>query len=134
MFVDFLIKKYTFHCFWYYSTLDIYSFTGGIAVVGNPRYARANNAEMPKEMFYEDEENSYIDFMDFNGLYTSTMTSARLPAYGFRFLERNEIDRINFAEIPPDNDHGYILEVDLSYPPELHDNHDGMIFIFPLLF
>lgn len=83
---------------------------------------------MPNDLFKEDEKTSYIDFLDFNGLYTSTMTSARLPAYSFRFLSSYEIDRFDFEQVPEDSDHGFILEVDLSYPPELHDDHDGRHF------
>jgi hypothetical protein len=101
-------------------------FSGGIAVTGNPRYSVANNKDMPAGMHNETEETSYIDFLDFNGLYTSIMSSARLPAYGFRFLTDYELERFDFSDIPADSDHGYILEVDLSYPAELHDEHDSM--------
>ncbi|XP_045162758.2 uncharacterized protein LOC123527404 [Mercenaria mercenaria] len=101
---------------------------GGIAVIGNPRHARANNPEMPDGTFNEEEETSFIDFLDFNGLYTSVMATARLPTHGFRFLSDFEQERFNFEEVPEDSDHGYILEVDLSYPVELHEYHDD----FPL--
>lgn len=86
-------------------------FAGGIAVPGNPRYSMANNKEMPAGMYNETEETSYIHFLDFNGLYTSIMSSARLPEYGFRFLTDFELETFDFNEIPDDSDHGYILEI-----------------------
>lgn len=100
-------------------------FTSGIAVIGNPRFAQANNPEMQAGAFEKDREISYIDFLDFNGLYTSVMATARLPTHGFRFLTDYELETFSVDDIPEDSDHGYILEGDMNYPAELHDSHDG---------
>jgi hypothetical protein len=42
----------------------------------------------------------------------------------FRWLEDQEIESLNVLEISDNNENGYILEVDLNYPPELHDHHN----------
>ena len=43
-------------------------------------------------------------------------------------MVKEEIENTNFLQINEDGKHGYILKVDLSYPPELHDIHSD----FPL--
>ncbi|KAM7307416.1 uncharacterized protein ISCGN_011052, partial [Ixodes scapularis] len=58
---------------------------------------------------------SQILDLDVNGLYASTMRQS-LPCADFRWLDRAEIDALHFQQ-------GYILEVDLDYPRELHDSH-----------
>ncbi|CAN7979293.1 unnamed protein product [Ixodes persulcatus] len=46
-----------------------------------------------------------------------------LPCADFRWLDREEIDALHFQQVPDDAPEGYILEVDLDYPRELHDSH-----------
>ncbi|CAN7978838.1 unnamed protein product, partial [Ixodes persulcatus] len=65
---------------------------------------------------------SHILDLDVNGLYASTMRQS-LPCAGFRWLDREEIDALHFQQVPDDAPEGYILEVDLDYPRELHDSH-----------
>jgi len=38
----------------------------------------------------------------------------------------NELDKFNFQTIDLNGEKGYLLEVDLSYPPELHDVHSEL--------
>jgi hypothetical protein len=52
--------------------------------------------------------------------------SQALPVDGSRWLEDQEIESLNVLEISDNNENGYILEVDLNYPPELHDHHKLM--------
>ncbi|XP_042149468.1 uncharacterized protein LOC121837740 [Ixodes scapularis] len=59
---------------------------------------------------------SQILDVDVNGLYASTMRQ-HLPCADFRWLDRAEIDALH---LQPE---GYILDVDLDYPRELHDSH-----------
>ncbi|CAN7975825.1 unnamed protein product, partial [Ixodes persulcatus] len=65
---------------------------------------------------------SQIFDIDVNGLYASTMRQS-LPCADFRWLDREEIDALHFQQVPDDAPEGYILEVDLYYPRELHDSH-----------
>ncbi|CAN7978486.1 unnamed protein product [Ixodes persulcatus] len=65
---------------------------------------------------------SHILDLDVNGLYASTMRQS-LPCADFCWLDREEIDAFHFQQVPDDAPEGYILEVDLDYPRELHDSH-----------
>ena len=101
------------------------SIRGGLATVGSPRYAKANNASIPEHEFEPENPTSLIHFFDFNGLYTSVMKNHRLPSHGYRWLTESEIERFDLMSIPSDSDHGYIIEADLEYPQELHSEQDS---------
>ena len=93
---------------------------GGISMISN-RYSKANN---PYVSDYDPtKETTYLMYLDANNLYGWAM-SQPLPTGEFAWLTENEIQRLNIEDIPDDNDDGYILEVDLSYPSELHDLHN----------
>ena len=49
-----------------------------------------------------------------------------LPVKGFKWVP--EPDEIDILNIPEDSKFGYILEMDLEYPKELHDKHN----LYPL--
>ena len=104
------------------------SVRGGLATIGSPRYAKANNSTMPEEEYDPESPTSFIHFFDFNGLYTSVMKNYRLPSFGFRWLSETELERFDVLSIPASSNHGYIVECDLHYPEEMHDRHDS----FPL--
>ena len=42
----------------------------------------------------------------------------------FRFLNEDEISNFNLNRIEANSSTGYILEVSLIYPPEIHDVHN----------
>lgn len=46
-----------------------------------------------------------------------------LPTGGFRFLKKEERDNFDVTKVDVEGNKGYILEVDLEYPQELHDSH-----------
>lgn len=48
--------------------------------------------------------------------------SQPLPVSDFKWVD--EIGDFNVYDIPDDNEAGYILEVDLTYPQHLHDGHN----------
>ena len=87
---------------------------GGISFVPG-RYSKANH---PYSKEYDPRRpNKYIMYLDANALYSTAM-SKHLPYRHFRWVEHAS-DPLN----PPENK-GYILEVDLVYPKELHDAHN----------
>ena len=58
--------------------------------------------------------------------------SKKLPVNGFKWLDSDEINEINeeFIKNYNENDKkGYILEVDVKYPKELHDLHSDLPFL-----
>ncbi|XP_051171108.1 uncharacterized protein LOC127287984 [Leptopilina boulardi] len=95
---------------------------GGISQCSNI-YAHANNHYMKN--YNEKEETSYIVYLDANNLYGWAMVQA-LPYGGFEWV-KNIDNTFNF-NIPDDSPFGYILEVDLDYPHELHNSHSDLPF------
>ncbi|XP_058790457.1 uncharacterized protein LOC131663808 [Phymastichus coffea] len=94
---------------------------GGISQCCN-RFSKANNKYMGEE-FNKDEPNKFLMYYDVNNLYGWAMTQS-LPFEGFKWV--SNVDMSNFFNISDDSDVGYILEVDLEYPQELHDEHKDL--------
>ncbi|XP_040065262.1 uncharacterized protein LOC120839101 [Ixodes scapularis] len=84
------------------------------------RHARANVPT--SDSFDPNKDASQMFDLDVNGLYASTMRQP-LPYGNFRWLDREEINALQFAQVSDDSPTDYILEVDLDYPEELHDSH-----------
>ena len=69
--------------------------------------------------------STFITYLDMNNLYGWTM-SEYLPYGGSKQLKN--IDNFDIMSISDRSPIGYILEVDLEYPDELHELHND----FPL--
>ena len=94
---------------------------GGISMVSK-RHARANN---PAVKGYDPEKpSSHILYLDANNLYGWAM-SQPLPTGGFRWVEDCDGLVGTIKDQPADGPEGFILEVDLEYPQELHDHHNA---------
>ena len=105
--------------------IDMYQFVekgmrGGISYIAN-RYGKANNKYM--QNWNPNEPSKHIMYLDANNLYGWAM-SQHLPTGNFKWLNKQQIKNINWKTIPKDNKTGYLLEVDLEYPHELHDLHN----------
>ena len=88
------------------------------------RYAATNNKYMG-ELCDPKEEISYLQYLDANNLYGWAMSQS-LPTGGFRWVsvKPNEV-----RELATRTDKGYLLEVDVSYPRELHNSHNDLPFM-----
>ena len=93
---------------------------GGISIISK-RFARANNPGCRK--FDPTKKLKHLIYLDANNLYGWAMIQV-LPVKDFRFLDEKEIEVLNLSNIDDDAETGYILEVDLEYPKELHDHHN----------
>ncbi|XP_071578660.1 uncharacterized protein [Temnothorax nylanderi] len=82
------------------------------------RYARANNRHVPT--YDSSQPTTYLMYYDVNNLYGWAMSES-LPYANFQWLDDPE--NFDVTTVPADSDIGYILEVDLEYPPNLHDVH-----------
>ena len=92
---------------------------GGISQCSN-RYAKANNKFM--EDYDSKLQSSYLVYLDANNLYGWAM-SQPLPIGDFEWVDVN----VDF-NIANDAEYGYILEVDLQYPVDIHDSHSDLPF------
>ena len=88
------------------------------------RYAYVNN-KCIGELYDPKEESSYLQYLDANNLYGWAMSQS-LPTGGFRWvsIEPNEV-----RELAKRRDKGYLLEVDVAYPDQLHDLHNDLPFM-----
>ena len=93
---------------------------GGVSYI-NKRYSKANNKYCPD--YDKEKPKKYIRYLDMNNLYGHAM-SQYLPYADFKWVKN--IDKIEqkLMRIKTDSSTGYILEVDLEYPQELHDIHN----------
>ena len=46
------------------------------------------------------------------------------PCGGFNWLNEEQVNNFDVMQVPDDSEIGYILEVDLEYPQELHEKHN----------
>ena len=92
---------------------------GGISMISH-RYAKANNQYLPDHD--PEQPTYYIIYTDANNLYGYAMIQP-LPVGDFKWLSVKEIESLDVMTIEDDVETGYILEVDLEYPKELHDLH-----------
>ena len=93
---------------------------GGISMVGK-RYTKANNP--PVEGNKTDEPRNYITYLDANNLYGWAM-SMHLPKSGFHWKRVMPAEE-HIMKMKWNTKKGWILEVDLEYPEELHDAYNG---------
>ena len=97
---------------------------GGMSVV-TCKYAKANNKLL--DDYDPNKPSSHCIYLDANNLYGWAM-SQKMPYDNHQWLSEEEILNLNIKDLKPDADVGYIFEVDLEYPCELHDLHND----FPL--
>ena len=85
------------------------------------RWAVANNPYIGSE-YDPKKPTKYLQYLDANNLYGWAM-SQPLPTGGFIWVDvsSDEID-----ELVSHKDRGYLLEVDVAYPRELHDYHNDL--------
>ena len=88
--------------------------------MANKRYAKANNQLV--EGYNPAEPTNYITYFDANNLYGWAMIQP-LPKSGFHWKRVMPTEE-QIMKIRPNAKKGWILEVDLEYPEELHDLHN----------
>ena len=88
------------------------------------KYAAANNPYMG-DKFNPNEDTTYLQYLDANNLYGGAM-SQPLPTGGFKWVDVNPNA---ISELATRTDKGYILEVNVSYPKELHSPHNDLPFM-----
>ena len=77
------------------------------------------------DRFDPKSESSYLQYLDANNLYGWAM-SQPLPTGGFKWVDA---DPNEISELATRTNKSYLLEVDVSYPKELHNPHNDLPFM-----
>ena len=85
------------------------------------RHAVANNPYMSE--YNPEISTSYLMYLDANNLYGWAMCQP-LPVSNFAWVKPADKLLDDILQLPDNSDTGYILEVDLAYPSELHADHN----------
>ncbi|KAK4885204.1 hypothetical protein RN001_001475 [Aquatica leii] len=89
------------------------------------KYSKANNKYL-NDRYNPNESENYLIYLDINNLYGLAM-SQYLPYGGFKWLNvTTEITNFILHDVKSDSDRGYLLEVDLEYPRNIHDLHNHL--------
>ena len=97
------------------------------------RYAKANNKYM--KSYNNNEESSYIQYLDANKLYGWAMSNNYQQMVILDTSETsalacsNEINEEFIKNYNENDNNGYILEVDVKYPKRLHELHSDLPFL-----
>jgi hypothetical protein len=89
---------------------------GGLCFVGSKRHCIANNKYMKD--YDETKPENYIMYWDANNLYGWAMSQA-LPYKNLHF--NTDVTLEDILNTDDNSDVGYIVEVDLHFPAEIHD-------------
>ena len=95
---------------------------GGVSVITR-KHAQANNPYV--EGYNPEKPRDYLMYLDANNLYGWAM-SQKLPESDFTWMSAQEIEQFDVNQVQDDSETGYILDVDLEYPHDLHDLHSDM--------
>ena len=98
---------------------------GGITQ-GVHHYASANNKYMMGDLYNPNKESSYLQYLDTNNL------------YGWAMPQLLSTSKFKWVDIKPSQIHaliaskvkGYLLEVSVRYPTELHNSHNDLPFMY----
>ena len=92
------------------------------------RWAAANNPYMGSE-YDPNEPTRYLQYLDTNNLYGWVM-SQPLPTGRFQWVKfREDRNPKTIVEELSAKNYGYLLEVNVRYPRELHDHHNDLPFM-----
>ena len=108
---------------------------GGITQLVH-RWAIANNPYMGYE-YDRGKPNEHLQYLEANNLYGWAM-SQPLPTGEFKWVDIKNLEQRpqNLKKMidlmmkrDKDSHRGYLLEVDVNYPKELHDHHNDLLFM-----
>ena len=91
------------------------------------KYAKANNKYLKN--YNKNTESSYLTYLDANNLYGWAM-SQKLPVRNFKWINELYIFTEDFIKNYDENrDIGYIFEVDVDYPKNIHMLHSDLPYL-----
>ena len=93
------------------------------------RYYKANNKYMKN--YDKNKILTFLLYLDANNLYGWAM-SQKLPLDNFKWIEKDDLLKFNenfIKNYDENSDKGYLLEVDIEYPKNLHKLHSDLPFL-----
>ena len=100
---------------------------GGLSFIGD-RYANVYDKNITEILDDDiDEKKSSLLYLDVNNLYGMGLCD-NLPVSSYTWLTETEINNLDIESLSDTENWGCILEVDLSYHKELHNEHDNLPF------
>ena len=75
-----------------------------------------------------DEVRIYLQYLNISNEYGCTMAQD-LPTHGFLWKKAGGFTPEKIDELVKKGGRGYLLEVDMDYPKELHENHNEQPFL-----
>ena len=80
------------------------------------------------DLYSPDEKSIYLQYLDANHLYGWAMVQ-NLPTHGFKWENGEDFTPEKIDELVKKDKRKYLLEVDVKYPKELHENHNELPFL-----
>jgi len=96
------------------------SIRGGLSQISK-RYVKANNKYVPN--YDPNDLSSFILYLDANNLYGKAMSSY-LPYKNFKW-NTEQWTKEKILKLNDKSKKGYVFEVTIKYPDQLHDLHNG---------
>ncbi len=93
---------------------------GGLSMVSTERWVEANNKYLPN--YDPSQDSTYLMYLDCNNLYGKAMMEY-LPYGDFKWEKVTQTLVQQILESPHDSEKGYIVQVSLEYPEDIHDFH-----------
>ena len=95
---------------------------GGVSSIYEQRLFQANNCHLPE--YDASKPSTYALMLDANNLYGGVMQNDHLSLKDFALDAHITLEEV--LKISSTAQHGYIIEVDIDYPPEFYEAHqDG---------
>lgn len=95
---------------------------GGVSKISK-KFSAANHPDI--EINDPNKSIKNIVYLDESPSYWKLWSYQKSHLFGFlRWLMKEEIDNFDVMQVRTDGRIGYTLEVDWSYPAELHDSHN----------
>ena len=94
-----------------------YMMRGGVSSIYEQRLFQANNCHLPN--YDASKPSTYALMLDATNLYDGVMQNNHLPLKDFALETHITLDEV--LKISSTAQHGYIVEVDIDYPPKFHE-------------
>ena len=93
----------------------------GVSLIYGQRLFQANNCHLPN--YDASKLSTYTLMLNANNLYGGVMQNDLLTWKDYTLDAHNTLDEI--LKVSSTAQHGFIVEVDIDYPPKIHEAHQN---------